>query len=347
MLFTNKNVFSIDEVQLGITDDIIRQNVQSIIDGENPKTQDPYGQLVSICQELHLVSGISLFDEFIELFQRNPVFSGLEDFISDVEKVIGKADGFTQSEEVRIKSIVCSQYILIEMLKYRYRNRTLQFPGPFDFAIGDRKVITNFSEIHDVFIKEETKIHRENLKGISDVKNKKEYLGKTIDILDELSEMIESDRIGKKIEKNISINQRKLDHLPTDLTTDIELKKTEILKGHFDEFSLGDLAQVKVLNKSGQDKLLRLLVNNNAKYFVAMLNHLGVFDHLLDNYCRTKNEASIRIAKWRNTQAKSGREVRRHLNSITKEDYNDKSDAYLQVEIVRKDYETIKKGGTP
>ncbi|WP_299528994.1 hypothetical protein [Ulvibacterium sp.] len=347
MVFINKNIFSIDEVQLGITDDIIRQNVQSTINGENPNAHDSYSQLVSICQELHSVTGLSLFDEFIELFKCNPVFSGLEDFISNVEKVIGQTDGFSQSDKVRMKSIVCSQYLQIEMLKYRYRHRTLQLHGPFDFVIGDRKVITNFSEIHDVFIKEETKINQEILREISDVNDKKEHLDKTIDILDELREMIESDRIVKKIDKKISIIQRKLDRLPTDLTTDIELKKTEILKGHFDEFSLGDLPHVKVLDKSGQDKLLRLLVNNDAKYFVAMLNHLGVLDHLLDNYCRTKNEANIRIAKWRNPLAKSGREVRRHLNSITKKDYNDKSDAYLQVEIVRKDYETIKKGGTP
>lgn len=125
-----------------------------------------------------------------------------------------------------------------------------------------------------------------------------------------------------------------------DANTLIKKRKSETLKNHFIEYSIPDLPKVSKLTFDKYNELINLILDGKAEYRVAMLSFLGVFNHLNEYFDHNQEEVNKAVANWFRKN-KTGREVRRHRNSIVKNDYNDKSDAYKFIVTVEKDYQRL------
>jgi hypothetical protein len=62
------------------------------------------------------------------------------------------------------------------------------------------------------------------------------------------------------------------------------------LKNKLTKYAFFELQKVKELKEEKQTKLIKLISSNDAPFQVAMLSYLGFFEHLIENYSKTKEQ---------------------------------------------------------
>lgn len=101
-----------------------------------------------------------------------------------------------------------------------------------------------------------------------------------------------------------------------------------------------ELEKVKSLNKSKQNKLIRLIVEKPAAYSVVMLHYIGYFDELKRVYRLSKEQSFEHVGKAINASKRIVKGNFNVLNPNSKEDaftYNSRS----YVDEVEKDYNNL------
>lgn len=126
-----------------------------------------------------------------------------------------------------------------------------------------------------------------------------------------------------------------------------QVEKMEKLKGKeellFDAFEQHGLFSLPKLEGKDKLRVVKLICSRSIPYSVAMLNYLGVFDHLMNNYGYSKLKTCKTASKWFSSD-KDGRSIKGNLNTLSEKsnENNNKYTAHLHKETVIKDYESLK-----
>lgn len=146
--------------------------------------------------------------------------------------------------------------------------------------------------------------------------------------------------------KSLNIKESIFDETTNGLPSADEFEK-EIIKTKYEQFieevtpyDFGGLDKVKALNKSGQVKLINLIITNDTNYAVPMLIHIGYYEILKKKY--GLSNAKI-FTHWSKALNKSERGVKGNFNVLNPESKEDRYryNAEDYVDKVAEDYQNL------
>ncbi len=113
------------------------------------------------------------------------------------------------------------------------------------------------------------------------------------------------------------------------------------LKSNLEEFGFLSIDKIQTLDASSVHKVYELLSENNLPYKIALLDYLGLINHLQKNYCNTKDKTYSKLSEILKEDFRSVKGNILVLNSLSKENRT-RYTAHNHKENVERDYQSLK-----
>lgn len=119
--------------------------------------------------------------------------------------------------------------------------------------------------------------------------------------------------------------------------------KEVILKNQLIKYGFLEIDKLKELSEENVNKLFNNLYNNKLPYQIAMLDFLGFFNHLQNNYFINKIDMHKKVSEWFGKD-KNGRTIRGNINSLTEHSEENKGryTAHIHKQSVADFYDNLK-----
>ncbi len=116
----------------------------------------------------------------------------------------------------------------------------------------------------------------------------------------------------------------------------------EKIKVKIKEYGFLTLPKVKVLKDDSYEYLVRLIVNSQWPYRIAMFDYLNFLAHLRKEYFKNNDERNEKLAEWFGSGNPD--DIRKNISSLTKKPSSNRYTAYQHKEKVREQYLELKNG---
>lgn len=171
--------------------------------------------------------------------------------------------------------------------------------------------------------------------------NYRQYYQRVIELIEEFdySHLDNESKIDSEITDAEVISEKIPDELSEKVT------KSKRLFNYFSEYGFFTIDKVKNLSPNSKERLLSLIFEGNLGYKVSMLEHLGYFKFLENEYFNlNKTNTNKKVSSWFDSDT-DGRSIRGNRNSFNKEVALGKGryNAYKYKEKVEKDYQILER----